>query len=289
MSGSSSDLAPRSLTLRGAPRWVHAVLAATVAIVAAYGISILPGLPGRPGTIPFWETWVRSAAYAGAVALCAARAILVPAERRAWSALAAAVASYMAGYVGFGIVYSDGDVPYVSFADAFWLGFYPLSWIAHQRRLDIVCDHRAANRLQQDEGQPAALDLLVLRHQRHQGVGIRKPFLGEARNVLQMGRQPDGSQVALDAGGIGLGNHAELGGKLRRQHHADGDAFAVEQAIGKAGRGFQRVAEGVTEIEQCALAVLAFVAHHDRRLGAAGGGDGVLARAAADEEDFHAR
>ena len=130
MSLSPPDLEPRSLTLRDAPRWVHAVLAATVAIVAVYAISILPGMPGRPGTIPLWETWVRSAAYAGTAALCAARAILVPAERRAWSALAAALASYMVGYVGFGIVYSDGDVPYVSFADALWLGFYPLSWIA---------------------------------------------------------------------------------------------------------------------------------------------------------------
>ena len=116
MSVSPPDLEPRSLSVRDAPRWVHAVLAATVAIVAVYAISILPGMPGRPGTIPFWETWVRSAAYAGTAALCAARAILVPAERRAWSALAAALASYTAGYVGFGIVYSDGDVPYVSFA-----------------------------------------------------------------------------------------------------------------------------------------------------------------------------
>ena len=79
-----------------------------------------------PGTIPFWETWVRSAAYAGAAAVCGARAVLVPTERRAWAAMAAALASYTAGYVGFGIVYSDGAVPYVSFADALWLGFYPL-------------------------------------------------------------------------------------------------------------------------------------------------------------------
>ncbi len=57
----------------------------------------------------------------------------------------------------------------------------------------------------------------------------------------------------------------------------------MEQPVGKAGRGLQRMAEGMTEIEQCALAGLALVARHDRGLGAARGGDGVLARSAACE------
>src|SRR6185312_8066216 len=122
-------LDPATLSLRRAPRWVQGLLVATVAIVAAYAVSVLAGMPGRPGTIPFWETWVRSAAYAGAAAVCGARAVLVPAERRAWAAMAAALGSYTAGYVGFGIAYSDGAVPYVSFADALWLGFYPLSYV----------------------------------------------------------------------------------------------------------------------------------------------------------------
>ena len=156
--------------------------------------------------------------------------------------------------------------------------------LANQSRLDVVCDHRAADRLQQDERQPAALDLLVLRHQRHQRVGIRQPFLRKARDVLQMGRQADGSKVALDAGGVGIGDHAELRGKLRRQHHADGNAFAMEQAIGEAGCSLQRMAESMTEIEQRALAGLALVARDDRGLGAAGGCDGMLARSAAGED-----
>ncbi len=75
-----------------------------------------------------------------------------------------------------------------------------------------------------------------------------------------------------------------LRGKFRRQHHADGNAFAVEQAIGKAGRGLQRMAEGMAEIEQRALAVLALVAGDDRGLGAAGGRDGMLARRTAGED-----
>ena len=59
------------------------------------------------------------------------------------------------------------------------------------------------------------------------------------------------------------------------------NAFAVIEPVGKSSRRFQRVAEGVAEIEQRALAGLAFVAGDDGRLGAATGGDGVLARRAA--------
>ena len=58
----------------------------------------------------------------------------------------------------------------------------------------------------------------------------------------------------------------------------------MEQPVGKAGRGFQRMAEGVAEIEQRAFAGLALVARHDRGLGAAGGRDRVFARGAALED-----
>ena len=57
----------------------------------------------------------------------------------------------------------------------------------------------------------------------------------------------------------------------------------MEQPVGKTGRCLQRMAEGMTEIEQRALAGLALVARHDRGLGAAGSGDGVFAGSAACE------
>src|SRR5258708_35148374 len=81
-----------------------------------------------------------------------------------------------------------------------------------------------------------------------------------------MGRQTDLGKVTSDACRVGFGDHAELRGKFRRQHHADGNAFAMEQAVGKAGGGLKRMPEGMTEIEQCALAGLALVAGHDRGL-----------------------
>ena len=58
----------------------------------------------------------------------------------------------------------------------------------------------------------------------------------------------------------------------------------MQQPVGEAGGGLQRMAEGVAEIEQRALAGLALVARHDRGLGAAGGRDGVFARGAAGED-----
>ncbi len=84
--------------------------------------------------------------------------------------------------------------------------------------------------------------------------------------------------MTFDTRGVRLRDHAELDGKLRRQHHADGNAFAVEQAIGETGRRLQRMTKSVAEIEPRAFAGFALVARHDRGLGAAGGGDRVLAR-----------
>jgi len=76
--------------------------------------------------------------------------------------------------------------------------------ITNQRRLDVGRYHGAADGLQQDEGELAALDLLVLRHQRHQRIGIRQPFLGKSRDILQMGWQTDLGKVMGDARRVGL-------------------------------------------------------------------------------------
>ena len=57
----------------------------------------------------------------------------------------------------------------------------------------------------------------------------------------------------------------------------------MQQPVGEAGRRLQRVAEGMAEIEQHALAGLALVARDDPGLGAAAHRDGVLARGTARE------
>ncbi len=62
--------------------------------------------------------------------------------------------------------------------------------------------------------------------------------------------------------------------------HADGDGLAVQQPVGIAGEGFQRMAEGVTEIEQRApAALLALVGDDDLGLGAGARLHGVAALA----------
>ena len=64
-----------------------------------------------------------------------------------------------------------------------------------------------------------------------------------------------------------------------RQRHADRHALAMHQPGAViAGRRFQRMAEGVAEIEQRPVAGLEFVARHDIGLGAAGFGDRLGAR-----------
>ena len=91
------------------------------------------------------------------------------------------------------------------------------------------------------------------------------------------GRPP---QMRAGARRLGLRQQAAPGGKFEGQRHAERDRLAVQQPVGETGAGFQRMAEGVAEIEQRALAGFALVARRRCRLAAAADGDGVLARAA---------
>ena len=111
-----------------------------------------------------------------------------------------------------------------------------------------------------------------------------KPFLGKSGDVLQMGRQTDRGKVMLDARRVRSAIIPSCAENSAASTMPTDDAFAVEQPIGKSGRGFQRMAESMAEIEQRAFAGLALVARHDRRLGAARGRDGVFARGAAGED-----
>ena len=62
-----------------------------------------------------------------------------------------------------------------------------------------------------------------------------------------------------------------------RQHHSDGDTFAVHQTLGLVGDGrFQRVAKRMTQIEQRPASGLQFVRSHHIRLCLTGPGDGFV-------------
>jgi hypothetical protein len=152
---------------------------------------------------------------------------------------------------------------------------------AHGGGIDVLRDEALADAAGEDEGELAARHLLVLADGGHQAVDIADA----ARHVGELGRQADGLQM----GGHALGGIGRAEPKLRREAeglaHADGHRLAMDEAGAVVARGgLQRMAEGVAEIEQGAVAGLGLVASDDGRLGAAGGGDGVDAVAAALED-----
>ena len=101
----------------------------------------------------------------------------------------------------------------------------------------------------------------------------------DARRSEAVG-QPDARKMRDDPLRV-LGRASPSAGRIiERQRHAGGDRLAVEQLLGKAGLRLQRMAEGVAEIEQRALAArFALVLGDDPRLGGDRMGDRVDARA----------
>src|SRR4051812_20379688 len=86
-----------------------------------------------------------------------------------------------------------------------------------------------------------------------------------------------------DAAGLVAWHETEPGRELEGANNPERDCLAVQQLVGKAGRGLEGVSKCVTRVEQRALAGLALVARDDPRLAAARDGDRVLARGGAPE------
>ena len=130
------------------------------------------------------------------------------------------------------------------------------------RRSTSRRDEGLADAAHQDEGELAALDLLVLRDQVHQriGVGLHRRA---RRDMRSAGRPRQGG--ATRALRRRPAQQAEPRRELEGQRHAERDRLAVQQPVGEAGRGLERMAEGVAEIEQRAVAGLALVARRRSR------------------------
>jgi two-component system cell cycle response regulator len=74
--------------------------------------------------------WVYNGVIATAAALCLARAWLVRAERRAWLVLGAGLLAWTAGEVHYTVELAElENPPYPSIGDAFFLAFYPASYV----------------------------------------------------------------------------------------------------------------------------------------------------------------
>ena len=102
-------------------RWAWAVLAALVAVEAAGDL----GWIGGPSSL--YALWLQDALLAASAALMFARAGFEPVARRAWLAFGGAMAVWCLGSVLWSLVYgSRPNPPYPTFADVFWLAWYPL-------------------------------------------------------------------------------------------------------------------------------------------------------------------
>jgi hypothetical protein len=78
---------------------------------------------------PHWlyDNWVHNVILAICAVLVLARAAYEPIDRPAWLAFGMALLLWSIGSVAWAVAYSgQSDVPYPSFADIFWLAWYPL-------------------------------------------------------------------------------------------------------------------------------------------------------------------
>lgn len=78
------------------------------------------------GPAQLYEVWVHDLVLALASVLVVARAVAVPAHRRAWSCFGAGMVTWTLGTIAWSLAYSGSpDPPYPTFADVLWLLWYP--------------------------------------------------------------------------------------------------------------------------------------------------------------------
>jgi hypothetical protein len=78
---------------------------------------------------PHWlyDNWVHNAILGACAALVLARAAFEPVARKAWLAFGTGLLLWFIGSAAWAVFYSgSANAPYPSFADAFWLAWYPL-------------------------------------------------------------------------------------------------------------------------------------------------------------------
>jgi hypothetical protein len=106
------------------PPWLLAVWIVLVALTVLEALDEL-GWIARPSS--FFEDGVHDAVLLGATGLIFARAVFEPVARRAWLSFGFAMAVWCAGTISWSVVYGgQAHPPYPTFADAFWLLWYPL-------------------------------------------------------------------------------------------------------------------------------------------------------------------
>ena len=123
----------------------------------------------------------------------------------------------------------------------------------------------------QNECQLATLGLLVLPHDGNEiGNGGKRSL-----NIAHMGGKANAFQVFGNPVSRARFAMFQSLRKTKGLDHADGNTFAVQEAVAVASGGFKGVAEGVAEIEKGADALLGFILGNNGGFGAAAFVDGV--------------
>lgn len=90
-------------------------------------LEALNDLFGWAGPDWLYDNWIHNAILGICAVLVLARAAYEPIARRAWLAFGIALLLWFVGSVGWALAYTGQSVvPYPSFADIFWLAWYPL-------------------------------------------------------------------------------------------------------------------------------------------------------------------
>ncbi len=90
-------------------------------------LEALNDLFGSAGPRWFYDNWIHNIVLGICAVLVLARAAYEPIARRAWLAFGIALALWFLGSALWDLAYGgETQVPYPSFADAFWLAWYPL-------------------------------------------------------------------------------------------------------------------------------------------------------------------
>ncbi len=104
--------------------------AAVSVAVAAYVVSLIPGVRAHPGFSTFWDVGVNVLVLSGSGLVCLLRARADRSDRVAWACIGAGLVSYAAGtFYFYGFLNSRAEIPYPSVADALWLLLFPLAII----------------------------------------------------------------------------------------------------------------------------------------------------------------
>ena len=113
-----------ALGLRGLARAWYATALVGVGVFTAHTLA-----GSHLGFDHFFNRWLYNGLILFALAACVIRTVRVRAERGAWFVFTLAVTAWALGEIFYDFVY-EGNPPYPSIADVFYLAFYPLCYAA---------------------------------------------------------------------------------------------------------------------------------------------------------------